>query len=211
MHLDKLLDTYELNNVYWAIKSNKTDLSSMENRIVDLIGRSDGKQSTISRLYDLLPKETNWNMKVTCNKECSDLKNRIQKQVFMKNLLSSLHEMRLGTFLRQATRIFQYFYYYIHRQSSNIFRKIEELTCLEFGNDNCNNGTVDLMGVMEKMKFAYYSATSKDLMKMQQKLLEANFTYKLSNIVIEEDEVFIIYKVCIDLEKKIISKFILSE
>ena len=113
------------------------------------------------------------------------MKNSIQKQ--MKNLLSSLHKMKLGTFLRQMTWIFESSN--PPSRISNSLKKMEELTCLEFGNDNCNNGTVNLIGIMEKMKFAYHSTTSKDLLKMQQKLTEANFTYKLSNIAIGEDEV----------------------
>ena len=158
-------------------------MGSINNTIVDLIGRSDGKQSTISKIYNFLPKETYWNKKVTCNEKCSDMKNSIQQQIFMKNLLSSMDKMKLGTFRRQMPWIF--------KSNSNLqfIEKIGEVTCLEFGNDNCNNGTVNLMGIMEKMKFAYHSATSKDLMKMQQKLSEANFTYKLNNIAIGEDEV----------------------
>ena len=156
-------------------------MDTIENLARNLIGRSDGKQSTISKIYNLLTKENNWNKKETCNEECSDMKNKIQKQIFMKNLLSSLHKMKLGTFLRQVNKI--------HDISCQYCSKIEQITCLEIGNSNCNNGTVNLTSILEKMKFAYNSATSGDVLKLQQKLSESNFTYTLSTIVTGEDEV----------------------
>ena len=158
-----ILDTYELNYIYWSIKTNKTNFDTMENLLRDLIGRSNGNQSTISNIYSLLPKETNWNKTVECNEECSDMKNNIQKQIFMKHLLSSLHEMKLGTFLRQFA--------VLHDSHSQI---------------------VDSMDILEKMKFGYRSANSKDVLKLHQKLSEANFTYKLSTVATGEDEVIIL-------------------
>ena len=158
-----ILDTYELNAIYWAIMTNKTDFDALEYISIDLIGRSNGNQSTISNIYSLLPKETNWNKTIECNKECSDMKNDIQKQIFMKHLLSSLHEMKLGTFLRQFA---------VLRDS--------------------HSQIVDSMDILEKMKFGYRSANSKDVLKLHQKLSEANFTYKLSTVATGEDEVIIL-------------------
>ena len=156
----------------------------MKNFARDLIGRSDGNQSTISRIYHLLPKETNWNNAIECDKECSDLKNDIQKQIFMKNLLSSLHKMKLGTFIRQFNELLE-----VPCQHCS---KIEQMTCLEIGNMNCNNGTVNLMGIFEKMKFAYRSGTSEDITNWLRKLSKANFTYKMSTIATGEYEVIMI-------------------
>ena len=73
------------------------------------------------------------------------------------------------------------------------------MTCLENGNKHCNNGTISLIGIMEKMKFAYHSATSKDVLKLQQKLLEANFTYKLSPIATGENEVTVGKQIIINM------------
>ena len=163
-----ILDTNELNAIYWAIKTNKTELNAIENLTLDLIGRSDGNQSTISNIYSLIPKEINWNKTVECNEECSVMKNNIQKQIFLKHLFSSLHKMKLGTFVRQ-------------------FYDFDEL---EF--DDPYSQIVDSMDILEKMKFGYRSATSKDVLKLHQQLSEANFTYKLSTIATGEDEVIIL-------------------
>ena len=176
LNLDVLLDT-----IYWAIKSNKTTLDAIKKSMRDLIASSDGYQSTISNIYSLLPKEANWDKTIECNKECSDLKNDIQKQIFMKSLLSSLHDLKLGTFLRQV--------YLLHDVHCHQCSKIEQMTCLEIGNSNCNNGTVNLTSIFEKMKFAFNSATSGDVLKLQQKLSEANLTYTLSTIASGEDQV----------------------
>ena len=81
----------------------------MENMAIDLIGRASGNESTISNIYHLQPKETNWNITIACNKECSDMKNKIQIKIFMKNLLSSLGQMKLGTFIRQFEFFSRYF------------------------------------------------------------------------------------------------------
>ena len=70
--------------------------------------------------------------------------------------------------------------------------KIEQMTCLEIGNWNCNNGTVNLTSIFEKMKFAFNSATSGDVLKLKQKLSEANLTYTLSTIATGEDQVAIL-------------------
>ena len=90
----------------------------------------------------------------------------------MKHLLSSLHKMKLGTFLRQ-------FYG---------FKDLDDFD----GFDDSYSQIVDSMDILEKMKFGYRSATSKDVLKLHQQLSEANFTYKLSTIATGEDEVIIL-------------------
>ena len=186
LNLDGILDSYELNTIYWAVLSNKTNLNAMDDVALDLMGRSDGNLSSISNIYSLLPKETNWNKTTACDKKCSDMKNDIQKQIFIKHALSSIHNVKLGTFLRQINVLSGSYIPCQHCPN------IEKMTCLEIGNMNCNNGTVNLKSIMEKMKFAYYSATPEDVLKLQQKLSNANFTYKLSTIVNGDEEVIIL-------------------
>ncbi len=48
---------------------------------------------------------------------------------------------------------------------------------MENGNVLCKGGEVNMMGIMEKMKIAFHSATTKDFMSFKEKLFGSNFSW----------------------------------
>ena len=98
----------------------------------------------------------------------------------MKHPLANLFKIKAGTLVRQMfpgkmdfSKAIGYLYCF-HCD------KIAQEICLENGNVICKDGAINMTGIMEKMKFAYHSATYKDLMDLQVKLLGANVTYSMN-------------------------------
>ena len=125
--------------------------------LADQLGRSEGNQSTIFNLYRQLPKDSNWNLTSVCNKECSDIKNCIQHLFLLRNPFSSLHNVKLGTLLRQ---------FEIYGQSR---AKL-------FLSSWFNYDWID-QNVMETMKFAFHAAQFKDFLILQEKMEKTNITF----------------------------------
>lgn len=160
------------------MKDQNKNLASLDWSIINLVGRSDTKnESAILQVYDHLPK---CNQIMDCDIDCSNMKNEIQKRIFMKHPLANVDEMKVGTLIRQM------FPKTMDFSKARGFRtcfhcdKIAQEICLENGNVDCKDGAIDMTGIMEKMKFAYHSATFKDVMGLQEKLVGSNITYSMN-------------------------------
>ena len=155
---------------------NNQQMDSLDQSIINLVGRSNEKnESSILQINDHLPI---CDQIMDCNNTCSIIKNEIQKRIFMRHPLANLNEMNVGTLTRQ---MFPHFMDFFSKASGfpNCLHcgKIAQEICLENGSVDCKDGAINMTGIMEKMKFAYHSATYKDLMDLQVKLLGANVTY----------------------------------
>ena len=93
-----LLPSEQLDQIYWAIKTDKLDLSLIDDKIYELMGMKNVE------LYDHLNLEDGLGIGTEkCDSECSDLKLAIQK-LFLKNeWLSGMSHLKLGTLLRQVS------------------------------------------------------------------------------------------------------------
>ena len=87
------LTSEKLNHIYWAMEDNKLDLMTMNEIIVDLVGRQNVE------LYELLPK--NYSGPSECKNYCLYMKREIIKGFIKADLLVSLAGLGLGTMLRQ--------------------------------------------------------------------------------------------------------------
>ena len=88
----------KINHLYWAFLAFEFDLLMMEDVILDHVGRRKALQ-----LYKSLPKQ--YNGSVECNEACFRVKEAIVKQFVKADVMTELHGMKLGTFLRQFSNL----------------------------------------------------------------------------------------------------------
>ena len=153
-------------------------MDSLDQSIINLVGRSNEKnESSILQINDHLPI---CDQIMDCNNTCSIIKNEIQKRIFMKHPLANLNDMNVGTLIRQLFPSTMDFSKASSYPTCFHCNKIAQEICLENGNVGCKDGAINMTGIMENMKFAFHSATYKDLMDLQVKLLGANVTYSMN-------------------------------
>ena len=151
----------------------------------NLVGRTKGNHPSILSLYDHITKqskkESNINM-LPCGLDCLALKKTIEKELFMRIPLASLHNIKLGTLLRQH---FDLKWDGMNLTLSSGCKNCQELAekiCLQNGNQFCNGGKVNMTEVMATMKILFHLATPRDLTFLTEKVLKASFTWKTVEI-----------------------------
>ena len=122
------------------MKKQSMSLTKLYFTIINLVGRSTEKnESSILQIDDLLP---TCDQIMDCDYECSNMKNEIQKRIFLKYPLANLNEMKLGTLSRQMFPSTMDF------SKARGFRtcfhcdKIAQEICLENGNIDCKEGAM---------------------------------------------------------------------
>ena len=153
-----------------------------------LIGRTKGNHPSILSLYDHITKQSRKESNIymqPCGIDCLALKKTIEKELFMRIPLASLHNMNLGTLLRQH---FNLRWDGIKLTLSSGCKNCEKLAkkiCLQNGNKFCQGGKVNITEVMKSMKILFHLATPRDLTYLTEKVMKASFTWK----TVETDKV----------------------
>ena len=164
------------------MNSNSCNIRDIQNIARNLIGRSEGDQPAILSLYDHIPKHSKKEDKsktLPCGIECLELKKNIEKELFMRVPLASLHNIKLGTLLRQH---FNLKWDGMNLTLSSGCKNCQELArkiCLQNGNQFCNGGKVNMTEVMATMKILFHLATPRDLTFLTEKVMKAGFTWKI--------------------------------
>ena len=170
---------------------NSCNVRAIQNIATNLVGRSKGNQPSILNLYDHIPKQSKKddNTKaLPCGIDCIGLKKTIEKELFMRVPLASLHNMKLGTLLRQHFNLkWDGMNLTLSSECKNC-QELAEKICLQNGNQFCNGGKVNMTEVMATMKILFHLATPRDLTFLTEKVMKASFTWKTVTI----DEVSII-------------------
>ena len=164
---------------------NSCNIRAIQNIATNLIGRSKGNQPSILSVYDHIPKqlkkESN-NNNLPCGIDCVGLKQDIEKVLFMRVPLASMHNMKLGTLLRQH---FNLRWDGMNLTLSSGCKNCEELAkniCLQDGNEFCRGGKFNMTEVMETMKILFHLVTPRDLKLLSNKVMNASFTWKTVTI-----------------------------
>ena len=170
---------------------NSCNTRAIQNIATNLIGRSKGNQPSILSLYDHIPKqvkkESNINM-MPCGIDCVGLKQDIEKVLFMRVPLASLHNMKLGTLLRQHFNLRWDGMNLTLSSGCKNCKELEEKICLQNGNKFCHGRKANMTEVMKSMKILFNLATPTDMKWLSDKVMKASFTWKTVTI----DEVSII-------------------
>ena len=181
------------NQTVLGMSPNSCNIRAIQNIATNLIGRSKGNQPSILSLYDHIPKlvkkESNINM-LPCGIDCVGLKQDIEKELFMRVPLASLHNMKLGTLLRQHFNLRWDGMNLTLSSGCKNCEELEEKICLQNGNKFCHGGKVNMTEVMKSMKILFNLATPTDMKLLSDKVMKASFTWKTVTI----DEVSITYR-----------------
>ena len=143
------------NQTVLGMSPNSCNIGAIQNIATNLIGRSKGNQPSILSLYDHIPKqvkkESNINM-LPCGIDCVGLKQDIEKELFMRVPLASLHNMKLGTLLRQHFNLRWDGMNLMLSSGCKNCKELEEKICLQNGNKFCHGGKVNMTEIMKSMK-----------------------------------------------------------
>ena len=161
------------------------NLQAIDTVAINLIGRSTGDNPQILSIYDHVPKEPNKIETLPCKIDCLQLKKEIKKELFMRVPLSDLHQIKLGTLLRQYFNLKWDGIDLSLNLSCENCNEIAQIICLQIGHISCKGGQVNMTSIMESMKILFHLATSKDFRLQSQKLLDAGFKWS----TVELDEV----------------------
>ena len=164
---------------------NSCNIRAIQNIATNLIGRSKGNQPSILSLYGHIPKqvkkESNINM-MPCGIDCVELNKDIEKVLFMRVPLASLHNIKLGTLLRQHFDLRWDGMNLTLNSGCKNCKTLANTICLQNGNKLCHGGKVNMTEVMESMNILFHLATPKDLTFLTDKMMKARFTWKTVEI-----------------------------
>ena len=87
-----------------------------------------------------------------CGIDCVELNKDIEKVLFMRVPLASLHNMKLGTLLRQHFNLRWDGMNLMLSSGCKNCKELEEKICLQNGNKFCHGGKVNMTEIMKSMK-----------------------------------------------------------